>query len=117
MEEKIEKILFKVKKPARYLGKEINVCIKKKGEIKVAIGFPDVYEVGMSSLGLRILYGILNERDDCICERFFSPWIDFEEFMKKENIPLFSLETKKNPFLPLILLELVYLQNLISQIF
>lgn len=95
MEEKIEKILFKVKKPARYLGKEINVCIKKKGEIKVAIGFPDVYEVGMSSLGLRILYGILNERDDCICERFFSPWIDFEEFMKKENIPLFSLETKK----------------------
>jgi len=94
MKDKIEKILPYVKNPARYLGKEINVTIKKESNIKFAIGYPDVYEVGMSSLGIRILYGILNEREDCKCERFFSPWIDFEEFMKREKIPLFTLETK-----------------------
>ncbi|MCM8804666.1 MAG: radical SAM protein [Candidatus Omnitrophica bacterium] len=94
MEKKIEEILPFVKNPARYLGKEINVCIKKNNNIKVALGYPDIYEIGMSSLGLRILYGILNERDDCVCERFFSPWVDFEEIIRKEKIPLFSLETK-----------------------
>jgi len=94
MEKKLEKILPLVKNPARYIGKEINIVIKKDIKIKFAIGFPDLYEIGMSSLGMRILYGILNERDDCFCERFFSPWVDFEEFMKKEKIPLFSLETK-----------------------
>ncbi|MEO0300166.1 MAG: B12-binding domain-containing radical SAM protein, partial [candidate division WOR-3 bacterium] len=94
MEKKIEKILPYVKNPARYLGKEINIYIKEKKNVNFALGYPDVYEVGMSSLGIRILYGILNERDDCKCERFFSPWVDFEEFMKKEKIPLFSLETK-----------------------
>jgi radical SAM superfamily enzyme YgiQ (UPF0313 family) len=99
MEKKIEKILPLVENPARYLGREINVVIKKDSKIKFAIGFPDLYEVGMSSLGIRIIYGILNERKDCLCERFFSPWIDMEEFMKKEKIPLFSLETKKPLFL------------------
>lgn len=94
MEKNIEKLLPFVKNPARYLGKEINVCIKKNNNVKIALGYPDIYEIGMSSLGLRILYGILNDRNDCVCERFFSPWIDFEELMKKENIPLFSLETK-----------------------
>lgn len=94
MEKKIEKILPYVKNPARYLGKEINIYIKEKKNVNFALGYPDVYEVGMSSLGIRILYGILNERDDCKCERFFSPWVDFEKFMKKEKIPLFSLETK-----------------------
>ncbi|MGC8976158.1 MAG: radical SAM protein [Candidatus Ratteibacteria bacterium] len=92
--EKIERLLPYVKNPARYLGKEINVVIKKNNYVKFALGYPDIYEVGMSSLGLRILYGVLNERDDCVCERFFSPWIDFETLMKRENIPLFSLETK-----------------------
>ncbi len=94
MEEKIEKLLSLVKNPARYLGREINVVVKEEVGVKVALGYPDIYEVGMSSLGIRILYGILNERKDCKCERFFLPWIDFEEIMKKENIPLFSLETK-----------------------
>jgi len=94
MEKKIEKILPFVENPARYIGNEINIVIKRKSQIKFAIGFPDIYEVGMSSLGIRILYGILNKRDDCFCERFFSPWVDLEEFMKKEKIPLFSLETK-----------------------
>jgi radical SAM superfamily enzyme YgiQ (UPF0313 family) len=94
MEKNIEKILPFVENPARYIGNEINVSIKRDNKIKFAIGFPDLYEIGMSSLGIRILYGILNEREDCSCERFFSPWIDFEEFMKKEKIPLYSLETK-----------------------
>ncbi|MCM8818128.1 MAG: radical SAM protein [Candidatus Omnitrophica bacterium] len=94
MKDKIEKILPYVKVPARYLGKEINVYIKKEKKVNFALGYPDLYEVGMSSLGVRILYGVLNERSDCKCERFFLPWIDFEEFMKKENIPLFTLETK-----------------------
>ena len=103
MIEKIEKLLPFVENPARYLGKEINVCIKKEGNVKIAIGYPDIYEIGMSSLGLRILYGIANERDDCICERFFLPWIDMEDLMRKEKIPLFTLETKT----PLIKFDLV----------
>ncbi len=90
------KILSEVRNPASYSGREINVYIKKweKEKVKVAIAYPDVYSVGMSSLGFRILYGLLNERDDCICERFFAPLEDMEEILKKRNIPLFTLETK-----------------------
>ncbi|MCM8784756.1 MAG: radical SAM protein [Candidatus Omnitrophica bacterium] len=99
MIKKIEELLPLVENPARYLGREINVYIKKQGKVKIAIGYPDIYEVGMSSLGLRILYGILNERDDCICERFFLPWIDMENLMRERGIPLFTLETKTPLFL------------------
>ncbi|MCM8809026.1 MAG: radical SAM protein [Candidatus Omnitrophica bacterium] len=99
MIKKIEELLPYVENPARYLGKEINVYIKKQGKVKVAIGYPDIYEIGMSSLGLKILYGILNERDDCICERFFLPWIDMENKMIEKKIPLFTLETKTPLFL------------------
>jgi len=96
MENKITQLLSKVRNPASYLGKEINVYIKKweKEKVKIALSYPDIYSIGMSSLGLRILYGMLNERDDCICERFFAPLLDMEEILRKENIPLFTLETK-----------------------
>lgn len=91
-----EEILLKVQKPARYVGGEVNSVIKDKNkvDIRFAFCFPDVYEVGMSHLGLRILYHLLNEREDCYCERVFAPWVDMEQSMRENNIPLFALETK-----------------------
>jgi len=89
-------ILQSVEKPARYTGGELNSVVKDpaKAEIRFAFCFPDVYEVGMSHLGLRILYGLLNERDDTYCERVFAPWTDMEAKMRENGIPLFSLETR-----------------------
>ncbi|HKK83847.1 MAG TPA: TIGR03960 family B12-binding radical SAM protein [Atribacterota bacterium] len=96
----IEKILFsemleKVEKPGRYIGKEYNEIVKKSDNqlIKVALSFPDLYEIGMSYLGFKILYDIINKREDALAERVFSPAGDMEELMLKKNIPLFSLET------------------------
>jgi radical SAM family uncharacterized protein len=90
-----EEILLKVQKPARYVGNEVNSVIKdKKGKIRFAFCFPDVYEVGMSHLGLKIIYHLLNEREDCYCERAFAPWPDMERLMRENDIPLFALETK-----------------------
>lgn len=81
-------------KPGRYVGNELG-AIKKEhsGKIKVALAFPDVYEIGMSYLGLAILYHIINRRADWVAERVFAPWVDAEGIMRKENVPLFSLET------------------------
>lgn len=92
----MDKILKQVDKPIRYTGGEINMCRKDLTNIKcrIAFCFPDVYEIGMSHLGLRILYDLYNRRDDTYCERVFAPWVDMEELMRKENIPLFSLETR-----------------------
>ena len=89
-------ILFKVEKPARYIGGEINSYNKdiNKVDIRFAFCFPDVYEVGMSHLGTRILYHVLNEREDTFCERVFAPWVDMENLMRENNIPLYALETK-----------------------
>ncbi len=89
-------ILNKVSKPARYTGGELNAVQKDfdSAACKFLLSLPDVYEVGMSNLGLSILYGILNKREDTLCERVYSPWIDMEEEMRRQNIPLFSLETK-----------------------
>lgn len=89
-------ILQSVEKPARYTGGELNSVVKdpSKADIRFAFCFPDVYEVGMSHLGLRILYGLLNERDDTYCERVFAPWTDMEARMRENGIPLFSLETR-----------------------
>ena len=94
--ELLDKILPKVEKPARYIGNEQNSVIKdlKEVEVRFAFSFPDVYEVGMSHLGLHILYNLLNNEEGVYCERVFSPWIDMEEKMRENNIPLFSLETK-----------------------
>lgn len=89
-------ILFKVEKPARYIGGELNEIKKDLNEIDIrfAFCFPDVYEVGMSHLGSRILYHTINLRKDTYCERTYAPWPDLEELMRKNNIPLFTLETK-----------------------
>lgn len=95
--DKLEKILYKVKNPVRYIGNEWNMVKKDWAEdkIKVALAFPDLYEIGMSHLGLKLLYHLLNEEEDIICERTYAPWIDMEELMREEGIPLFSLENKK----------------------
>ena len=92
----MDKLLKQVEKPIRYTGGEINMCRKKLDGIlcRIAFCFPDVYEIGMSHLGLKILYDLYNRRDDTYCERVFAPWVDMEELMRKNNVPLFSLETK-----------------------
>ncbi|MGL4361978.1 MAG: TIGR03960 family B12-binding radical SAM protein [Cellulosilyticaceae bacterium] len=90
-----DELLKQVDKPARYIGGELNSCMKNTENIDVrfAFAFPDVYEVAMSHLGMQILYHFLNRREDTYCERVFSPWLDMEEKMRENNIPLFSLET------------------------
>lgn len=90
-----EKILKNVEKPTRYTGQELNMCIKDPKSVEVRFGFcfPDVYEIAMSHLGLKILYHVLNLRDDTYCERVFAPWVDMEEEMRKRNLKLFALET------------------------
>ena len=89
------KILPNVEMPAQYIGDELNSVKKKHNEVdlKVIIAFPDTYSIGMSHLGIHILYFLLNKRDDTVCERVFAPWHDMEDEMRKNNIPLFSLET------------------------
>ena len=89
-------ILCKVEKPSRYIGGELNEVVKdlNKIDIRFAFCFPDVYEVGMSHLGSRILYHTINQREDTYCERVFAPWPDMEEQLRKNNIPLYALETK-----------------------
>ena len=92
-----DEILMKVDKPARYIGNELNSIVKDKEEvdIRVAMCFPDVYEIGMSHLGIQILYDMFNRREDTWCERVYSPWPDLHKIMKKENIPLFGLESQE----------------------
>jgi radical SAM family uncharacterized protein/radical SAM-linked protein len=92
----LEEVLQKVEKPGRYLGGEWNSVRKDPGQVdvKVALAFPDVYEVGMSYLGQKILYHILNANPHILAERVFAPWMDFEQELRARNIPLFSLENK-----------------------
>lgn len=92
----IEGLLGRVEKPARYTGGEYNSVYKDKGEVDIrfAFAFPDVYEIAMSHLGMRILYYLLNERKDTWCERVFAPWTDMEALMREKGIPLFALESK-----------------------
>jgi radical SAM family uncharacterized protein len=90
-------VLLGVTKPARYTGGEWNSVVKDSDGIacRVALCFPDTYEVGMSHLGLKILYSLLNDRDDTACERVFAPWHDMEKVLRERGIPLFSLESKR----------------------
>ena len=83
-------ILMQLDKPARYIGNELNMVKKdpSKVDIRFAMCFPDVYEIGMSHLGIRILYEMFNRRDDVYCERVYSPWPDPHKIMKEEDIPL-----------------------------
>ncbi len=91
----LDKLFSKVQKATHYCGGELNSVIKNPEEVKIryAFAFPDTYEVGMSHLGMKILYHILNEREDTYCERVFAPWIDMEEEMRKAGVPLFTNET------------------------
>ncbi|NLN65417.1 MAG: TIGR03960 family B12-binding radical SAM protein [Clostridiaceae bacterium] len=91
-----DKILLNVEKPARYTGGEWNMVVKspESVDVRFAFCFPDVYEVGMSHLGMKILYHVLNLRLDTYCERVFAPWVDMEDVMREKGIPLFALETK-----------------------
>ena len=92
-----DEILMQVEKPARYIGNEVNSVNKAddpKVDIRFAMCFPDVYEIGMSHLGIQILYGMLNQWEDVWCERVYSPWVDLDKIMREKNIPLFGLESQ-----------------------
>lgn len=91
-----DEILLTIEKPARYIGNEVNAVMKDKSEVAVrfAMCFPDVYEIGMSHLGIQILYDMFNQRDDIWCERVYSPWPDMDKVMRDKKIPLFALESQ-----------------------
>lgn len=89
-------ILLSIDKPVRYIGNEVNSVMKEKEQVDIrfAMCFPEVYEIGMSHLGLQILYDMFNRREDTWCERVFSPWVDLDKVMREKNIPLFALESQ-----------------------
>lgn len=89
-------ILLQVEKPARYIGNEVNSIMKDKNnvDIRFAMCFPEVYEIGMSHLGIQILYDMFNRREDTWCERVYSPWVDLDKIMREQDIPLFALESQ-----------------------
>ena len=91
-----DEILLNIEKPARYIGNEVNSVMKDKDQVDIrfAMCFPDVYEIGMSHLGIQILYDMFNRREDVWCERVYSPWTDLDKVMREENIPLFALESQ-----------------------
>ncbi len=95
LKERLERVLLKVQKPAQYIGGELNSVVKDKNEVDIrfAFCFPDTYEIGMSHLGMKILYDLLNKRADCWCERVFAPWIDFEAILRQNEISLYGLES------------------------
>lgn len=92
-----DEILLSVQQPARYIGGEVNMRVKdpKKADIRFAMCFPDVYEIGMSHLGIQILYSMFNNREDIYCERVYSPWTDLDLILRENKIPLFTLETQE----------------------
>lgn len=92
-----DEILLSVQQPARYIGGEVNMRVKdpKKADIRFAMCFPDVYEIGMSHLGIQILYSMFNNREDIYCERVYSPWTDLDPILRENKIPLFTLETQE----------------------
>ena len=102
-----DEILLSVEKPARYIGGEPGAVMKNASDVDVrfAMCFPDVYEIGMSHLGIQILYDMFNRREDTWCERVYSPWVDLDKIMRREKIPLFALESqdpiKEFDFLPM----------------
>ncbi|MBQ7848444.1 MAG: B12-binding domain-containing radical SAM protein, partial [Clostridia bacterium] len=96
MNEKIEAMLEKVQKAPRYTGGEMNTTVKKWDEaaLHFAFCFPDTYEIGMSHLGMKILYHGINAQPDMLCERVCMPWVDMKALMEEEGVPLFSLESR-----------------------
>ena len=91
-----DEILLNIEKPARYIGNEVNSVMKDKDQVDIrfCMCFPDVYEIGMSHLGIQILYDMFNQREDTWCERVYSPWPDLDKVMREEKIPLFALESQ-----------------------
>ena len=91
-----DEILLEIEKPARYIGNEVNSVMKdkEKVDIRFAMCFPDVYEIGMSHLGIQILYDMLNQREDIWCDRVYSPWVDLDKILREKKIPLFALESQ-----------------------
>ena len=91
-----DEILLKIEKPARYIGNEVNSVMKEKDQVDIrfAMCFPDVYEIGMSHLGIQILYDMFNQREDTWCERVYSPWPDLDRILREKKIPLFALESQ-----------------------
>ena len=96
-----DEVLLSVEKPVRYIGNEVNMVRKDPEAVRtrIAFGFPDVYEIGMSHLGMQILYDMFNRREDLYCERVFSPWIDLDRRMRQDRIPLFALESQDPVFM------------------
>ena len=96
MTELIQRILPSVQKPARYTGGEFNEIKKDLADVRVRVAFcfPDTYEIGMSNVGMRILYGVMNEMNGIWCERVFAPWGDMEKAMRENNLPLWALESQ-----------------------
>lgn len=92
----LERLLQNVEKPARYIGGEWNSIVKEQADVRFALCFPDVYEIGMSHMGTKILYHVLNTRADTACERVYTPWPDMEKVLRENDVPLFSLETKRS---------------------
>ena len=92
--EKLNSLIARTEKPTRYMGGELNMRMKEGAEFRFALCFPDTYEIGMSHLGSRIIYNVLNNREDVFCERAYAPWPDMEKLLRDENEKLFSLETK-----------------------
>ena len=94
---KLEHALQKVQKPGRYVGGELNSVVKDPSQVEVrfAFCFPDTYEIGMSHLGIQILYDMFNSWEDTWCERVYSPWVDLDKIMREKHIPLFALESQE----------------------
>jgi radical SAM family uncharacterized protein len=105
IEAKLDRILLKVQKPGRYVGGELNSTVKDwdKVRTRVALIFPDVYDIGVSNVGLKILYDQINQREDALAERAYAPWLDMEELMREHGIPLYALESKR----PLVCFDLI----------
>src|ERR1041384_7754884 len=97
IESKLDRILLKVQKPGRYVGGELNSVVKAwdKVSTKVAFVFPDIYDIGVSNVGLKILYDQVNQREDALAERAYAPWLDMEALMREHGIPLYTLESKR----------------------
>ena len=97
IENKLDRILLKVQKPGRYVGGEFNTIIKdwEKVQTKVAFVFPDIYDIGVSNVGIKILYDQVNQREDALAERVYVPWFDMEALMREHGIPLYALESKQ----------------------
>ncbi len=97
IEAKLDRILLKVQKPGRYVGGELNITVKDwdQAVTRVAFVFPDIYDIGVSNVGLKILYDQVNQRDDSLAERAYAPWLDMEALMREHGIPLYTLESKR----------------------